>query len=287
MTSGDGLHDDMRYHPSQPGFRSDPLTLDEGTAERLLAGGLDPADAPPAYMRAAMVLEAIAAPPSPEELADEAAAVARLAAVARSSPHRAARRRQPVLTKLLSGKLAAAAAIAAVSLAGVAGAATGTLPDPAQRVAHRMLGAAGVPSPDDHASNAQGSAQGDHSPKGPDATGAAKDGLCRAWQAGQGGEHGAKNDATAFKALAAAAGGSDKIAAYCKDTTASKGHSGGAAGNGTPPSTIPEQAQGQGAGAGAGTGQGQGSGGDNGNGQGQGEGQGQGSPPSSTPRSND
>jgi hypothetical protein len=286
MTSGDGLHDDMRHLPPRPDFRSDPLALDEGTAERLLGGGLDPADAPPAYMRAAMVLEAIAAPPSLEELADEAAAVARLAAVARSSPHRAARRRPTVLTKVLSAKLAAAAAIAALSLAGVAGAATGTLPDPAQRVAHRMLGAAGVPSPDDHASAAHSSGQSDHGQAGPDATGAAKDGLCRAWQAGQGGEHGGKNDATAFKALAAAAGGSDKIADYCKDSTAGHSDQRGGAGNGAPPSTVPEQAQGHGAGQGAGSGQGQGSG--SGSGGGSDNGQGQGSPPSrSNPHSTD
>jgi hypothetical protein len=281
MTDGDGLHDEMRHLSPLPDFRSDPLALDQGTAERLLAGGLDPADAPPAYTRAAMVLEAITAPPSSEELADEAAAVAALAAVARSSPHRAARRRPTVFSKVLSVKLAAAAAIAALSVAGVAGAATGTLPDPAQRVAHRMLGAAGVPSPDDHASQAgNGGAhdadKADHSPTGPDATGAAKDGLCRAWQSGQGGENGAKNDSTAFKALAAAAGGSDKIAAYCKDATADNGQQGGAAGKGsTPPSTVPEQAEGHDATHGAGNGQAPDSTGA--------RGQGQGSPPSTVP----
>src|SRR6266542_399290 len=263
MTGDDGLHDEMRHQRPQPGFRSDPLALDEGTAERLLTGGLDPADAPPAYMRTAMVLEAIAAPPSSDELADEAAAVATLAAVARSSPHRAARRRPTVFTKVLSAKMAAAAAIAALSVAGVAGAATGTLPDPAQRVAHQVLGAAGVPAPDDHASDTHGSSQADHSPTGPDATGAAKAGLCRAWQAGQGADHGKKADAVAFKALAEAAGGSDKIADYCEDvTTAPKSDAASAA---TPSSTVPAQAQtpdttdhGAGSGQGSDAGQGQG-----------------------------
>jgi hypothetical protein len=51
---------------------------------------------------------------------------------------------------------------------------------------------------------------------GPDAAGAAKAGLCRAWLAGQG-NHGRRADSMAFQALAAAAGGADKIAAYCKD----------------------------------------------------------------------
>ena len=238
MNDGDGLHDEMRYLPTQPDFGSDPLALDEGTAERMLGGRLDPADAPPAYVRAAMILEAIAAPPSSDELADEAAAVASLAAVARSSPHPAARRRPTVLTKLLSAKIAAAAAAAALSVGGVAAAATGNLPDPAQRVAHQMVDS--VPAPDDHANEASSA---DHSPTGPDASGAAKAGLCRAWQAGQGGEHGKKNDSTAFQALATAAGGSDKVADYCKDVTTASQSQGDAASNGTPASAVPEQAQ--------------------------------------------
>lgn len=278
MTNDDGLYDEMRYLRPQPDrFRSDPLALDEGTAERLLAGGLDPADAPPAYRRTAAVLVAVAAPPSPDELAGEAQAVAALGAVARSIPHRAARRRPTVLTKVLSVKMATAAAVALLSLAGVAGAATGTLPGPAQRAAHRMLGAAGVPSPDDHASAAHGTDKGsgsaDHSPTGPDPTGAAKDGLCRAWQAGQGGEHGSKNDATAFKALAAAAGGADKIAAYCHDTSTAHGQA-------SPPSTVPEQGQAHAGDPGAGNGQGQATDPDAGHGQGSGQGT---TPPSTRP----
>jgi hypothetical protein len=280
MTGNDGL-DDMRHHSSIPEFRSDPLALDEGTAERLLGGVLDPADAPPAYKRAAMVLDAIAAPPSSDELADEAAAVATLAAVARSSPNRA-RRRPTVLTKVLTAKMAAAAAIAALSVTGVAAAATGTLPDPAQRVAHQMLGAAGVPAPDNGSQDTKGAANGDHEATGPDASGAARDGLCRAWQAGQGGDHGRRNDSTAFKALATAAGGSDKIADYCKDSLAESqsGETKGAeAGTGTPSSTVPAQREEHASDQGAGSGQ---SSDDHGQGDGQGQGQG-GSPPSTTP----
>ena len=47
---------------------SDPLALDQGTAERLLAGTVDPADAPPAYAAVAEVLAAAAGPPQPDEL---------------------------------------------------------------------------------------------------------------------------------------------------------------------------------------------------------------------------
>jgi hypothetical protein len=69
---------------------------------------------------------------------------------------------------------------------------------------------------------------------GPDATGAARAGLCRAWQAGQGTDHGRRTDSVAFQALAAAAGGADKVAAYCKDVTAGAGSDG--QGQASPPS---------------------------------------------------
>jgi hypothetical protein len=279
MSGENALDDEMRHLRPPSGFGPDPLALDEGTAERLLAGRLHPADAPPEYRRAAMVLAAAAAPPTPDELAGERQAVAAFTAVTHSIPHRAAPRRQPVLTRFVSFKLAAAAVIAALSVAGVAGAATGTLPDPAQRVAHRVLGGAGVPGPDDHAGRAPGgdsATTSGHHPTGPDATGAAKAGLCRAWASGQGGEHGNKDDATAFQALAEAAGGAGRIAEYCADVTSTTGHGR----QGQPPATGP--AHGQGQGNGNGSGQGQGNGGGQGSGQGQGAGQGNGGAPPST-----
>jgi hypothetical protein len=275
MSGENALDDEMRHTRPPSGFGPDPLALDEGTAERLLAGRLHPADAPPEYWGAAMVLAAAAAPPTPDELAGERQAVAAFTSVAPSIPHRAAPRRQPVLTRFVSFKLAAAAAIAALSVAGVAGAATGTLPDPAQRVAHRMLGGAGVPGPDDHAAQTADdkgstkSTKSDHSPTGPDATGHAKAGLCRAWAAGQGGENGKKLDATAFKALADAAGGADGIADYCADATSGSEAHGQQGATPTPSSTVPA-ARGQG----ADNGQGQGNGGGQGSGQGQGQGSG-------------
>lgn len=280
MTRSNALDDEMRYLRRLLGFEPDLLALDEGTAERLLSGQLHPADAPPEYRRATMVLAAAAAPPSPDELAGESEAVAGFLAVARSFPHRAtALRRQTVLTKLFTMKVAAAAAIAALSVGGVAAAATGTLPDAAQRVAHQMVGA---PSPDDHGSQAGDHANGgqsadhrstksDHSPTGPDATGPAKAGLCQAWASGQGATNGGKADSTAFEALAKAAGGADKIADFCADVL--KTHEP----QGTQPSTTgADNGQGSGAdngqGSGAGSGAGQGSGADNG----------QGTPPVST-----
>ncbi|HET9558325.1 MAG TPA: hypothetical protein VFS70_14380, partial [Actinomycetota bacterium] len=63
-------------------------------------------------------------------------------------------------------------------------------------------------------------AQGRESAVGPDATAAARAGLCQAWQSGQGDDHGRRMDSVAFQALATAAGGADNIAGYCKDVTA-------------------------------------------------------------------
>jgi hypothetical protein len=71
---------------------------------------------------------------------------------------------------------------------------------------------------------ARGSAdrQGRAAATGPDATAAARAGLCQAWQAGQGADNnGRRADSVAFQALAAAAGGADKVAAFCQATTAS------------------------------------------------------------------
>jgi hypothetical protein len=73
---------------------------------------------------------------------------------------------------------------------------------------------------------------------GPDAAAAARAGLCRAWQAGQGTDNGRRTDSVAFQALAAAAGGTDKVAGYCADITA--GSAGGQVqGQGSPPSRSP------------------------------------------------
>jgi hypothetical protein len=201
------------------------LALDEGTAERLLTGRLDPADAPPGYSPVAALLAAMSAPPDTEELAGQAAIMAVFAAAARShSPQLIDPRRSRVLTKLLTAK-AAAAVLGVLMTGGVAAAATGNLPAPAQQAAHALLGGAGVPAP------TQATATTRSHPAGP-----AAQGLCRAWSAGQGGQHGSKLDAPAFAALTKAAGGTNQIAAYCAQVTASTPSG---AGQGAPPSSLP------------------------------------------------
>jgi hypothetical protein len=190
------------------------LALDEGTAERLLTGRLDPADAPPGYSPVAAVLAAMSAPPDTEELAGQAAIVAVFAAATRShSPQLIDPRRSRVLTKLLTAK-AAAAVLGVLMGGGVAAAATGNLPAPAQQTAHALLGGTGVPAPTEATATTR------PHPVRPKAAGLAAQGLCRAWSAGQGGQHGSKLDAPAFAALTKAAGGTNQIAAYCAQITA-------------------------------------------------------------------
>jgi hypothetical protein len=206
------------------------LALDEGTAERLLTGRLDPADAPPGYSPVAALLAAVSAPPDTEELAGQAAIVAVFAAATRShSPQLIDPRRSGVLTKLLTAK-AATAVLGVLMTGGVAAAATGNLPAPAQQAAHALLGGAGVPAP------AEATATTRSHPVGPKAAGPAVQGLCRAWSAGQGGQHGSKLDAPAFAALTKAAGGTNQIAAYCAQVTA---NTPAGTGQGAPSSSPP------------------------------------------------
>jgi hypothetical protein len=256
LPAGDALAREMRR--LLRAHHDDRLALDEATAEGLLTGRLAPADLPVAYARVAELLAAAAAPPSAEELAGEAAAVARFAAAAHSRPVRLLHlnpRRSRVLTKLLTVK-AAAVALGMLAAGGVAAAATGTLPAPAQQVAHTVLGRAGVPAAGASTTTASSAstattptttAAGAHA-GGPDAAGPAAQGLCRAWAAGQGGQQGKKLDAVAFAALARAAGGSGKVAAYCATATSASGTapSSSAApsttrgsGRGGPPSSVP------------------------------------------------
>jgi hypothetical protein len=158
-----------------------------------------------------------------------------------------------VLSKLLRVKTAAVAGLALLSIGGVAAAATGLASAPAGRpvtpasprtpdgqVGHAQGDAAIlIHRPD--AAAATGSAPGkpsDHA-TGPDASGPARHGLCQAWLAGQGDEHGKREESTAFQALAAAAGGADRIPAYCQadaDASATHGQRPTA-----PPSTRPAQ----------------------------------------------
>jgi hypothetical protein len=236
MGTDDASSADMRRVFTHPD--ADPLALDDETVERLLAGELPPAEAPPGYAGVAELLAATAAPPTPEELAGRAAALAQLRVVTRTPPvtrawragRRARRRRAGLAVVVVVGALTA----------GSAAAATGNLPGPVADAARSILTtvagggaepappttpgrqsdpAARAPAPGG-ASTAQGSGPADADSPGPVGTGTAagpaKEGLCRAFMAGQGDDRGKKLDAAAFQALAEAAGGADRIPAYCQ-----------------------------------------------------------------------
>jgi hypothetical protein len=228
MNDDDALPFEMRRLPGSPG--SSPPTLDHDTADRLLAGRLDPADAPPGFAAVAKVVTAATAPATPEELAGEPAAVAQFAAMARSGWRPRATtptRRAGAPRRILGVRLAVAVLAAVLSIGGVA-AATGVFPGPAKPPAgHGPAGTGGGGTPTTAAPGRTGAAattqtehaRGGGTATGPDATGPARDGLCRAWQAGEGERNGRREDSRAFRALADAAGGADKIDAYCQATT--------------------------------------------------------------------
>jgi hypothetical protein len=213
MSDPDALQDEMRrLLLGELGVH--PAALDGDTVDRLLAGRLEPDDAPPGYAEVAAVLQAAAGPPSPGEVSGEASAVATFVAMThpRSGPRgRATERRRAYGSRLA---VLAAAALGVLLVGGAAAAATGTLPEPARRVvdsvsraAHHQPARSAVDRRDqgevrsDNVSP-DGAAVGSHSgagqkahhgrpaplaPTGPDATGSASDGTCVTALAGRGG----------------------------------------------------------------------------------------------------
>jgi hypothetical protein len=176
-------------------------------------------------------------------------------------------------SRFLRVRTAAVAGLATLSIGGVAVAATGLTSSSAERAA----GAASSRTSGGQAAHAQGAAEAKaHDPNaaaatgrsaddkasdhaaGPDASGAARHGLCQAWSAGQGDDHGRRMDAPAFQALAAAAGGADQVPAYCEaelEASAQQGQSpatppGDAPVKPSPPTTGPPEDPGQGQGQG-------------------------------------
>jgi hypothetical protein len=230
MSDDDALGSNM--HPPLGPLEAGPSAADQDILEWLLEGRVDLGSAPPGYSGLARLLAAMTAPAAAEELAGEQQTMAEFAAVMRSRPPTLSPRRIAVPTKVFTVKAAAAALVAVLSIGGIAAAATGLLPDQASPVADQAAAttaadAAGHGLGQAAAANLAGTAQagspegqGREAAVGPDAAGAAGAGLCRAWQAGQGANQGRRMDAVAFQALVDAAGGADKVAAYCEEVTA-------------------------------------------------------------------
>jgi hypothetical protein len=120
MTAGFDSYDDMHFLPSG-----------DDIAERLMTGRLSPGDAPASYAGLAGVFEALRSPASSGELGAQATVVAAMTAEVRNHVPASGQinpRRHPVLTKLLTAKVASAATVAVFGLGTAAAAATGSLP---------------------------------------------------------------------------------------------------------------------------------------------------------------
>jgi hypothetical protein len=225
--------------------------ISDDHAERLLAGNANADD--DGLAPVAGLFAALRAPSQASELAGTDDLVARMAKAVGTGGAVSARssRRKPVLAKLVTGKVAALAAVAFFS-AGAAAAATGNLPDPLQRTVSKTFSHVGVDlpapagnpiastttAPTTTAASTTTSNAGESDSKttpttaadettkaaagavGPDATGPAKKGLCTAYFAN---DHGKNLDAVAFRNLTdAAAAAGQTVEEFCapkSDTT--------------------------------------------------------------------
>jgi hypothetical protein len=199
--------------------------LDRDTAENLLNGvrGGSYADH---YMLVSL-LTAAAAPARPGELASEQASLAALR-IARLVP--TVEPRRPSMIKAMVMKILtvkAGVALATVTAAGgvALAASTGNLPTALTGAGHAGVSAsasaspgAGNPSVDPSASNGKdkGESPGAHGSPSPSLVG-----LCHAVSAGNKTEQGKALESPAFTALITAAGGKDKVAAFCTAVLAS------------------------------------------------------------------
>jgi hypothetical protein len=127
-----------------------PLPLDDWTTDRLLAGMVDPDDAPPGYAGLARALSSARGPVEAGELAGRDRIVAAVAtAVAEASPPTPVStplRRRSMVSRLFGTKVAAAA-MTTVLLATGAAAATGSLPGAVQDAANAVADRVGVTLP--------------------------------------------------------------------------------------------------------------------------------------------
>jgi hypothetical protein len=181
--------------------------------DALLSGNCRPEEAPANLRPVAEVLVALQAPPDRREVAGwgQALTVYRDIAGRPGMPGRPRSRRPRLITPPLGPRFAAAAGAAVIAVlgGGVAAAYTSSLPGALQRIAHEAIAAPGV-----RESPAAPTPQSVGHSAGPSVTGAAVYGLCNAYQHAE--EHGnASQRSVAFRNLVNAAGGADKVAAYC------------------------------------------------------------------------
>jgi hypothetical protein len=137
MTARDGFPGDM-----------DPFALDAGTAERLVMGAVDVADAPPEYRAVAGMLQTLRRAPYRRELAGERAAVEQIAAAVVLERQARPVRRSRRSSSRVAGLATAAVALCVLPLTGGL-ASAGALPEPAQNLASTVLDKVGISVPTD------------------------------------------------------------------------------------------------------------------------------------------
>lgn len=125
--------------------------LDRWTADRLLDGSVAPDDAPPGFGEVARLLRAVAAPPSPRELASAAGCMAAarsvLAVLSAATPGGSGVPAPRTRSRALR-RARVAALVTVGALIGTSGlAAAGVLPDPVQSVVSRVLDTVGIRVP--------------------------------------------------------------------------------------------------------------------------------------------
>ena len=119
--------------------------LDSDTAVRLLAGRLQPDDAPPCYRKVAELLQDARSGNGLPEVTDDAVILAVVDAI--THPDELARKRKHMLTRIVTTKVATVTAVVALSATGAA-AATGSLPDTAQNGLANAAAHIGINLPD-------------------------------------------------------------------------------------------------------------------------------------------
>jgi len=212
----------MSFSDDEPGemFR---LPFDATTADRFLTGQVSPEDAPLGLRDLAALIQAAKPQALDENSPIEATTVAALAASGWVSSSIVGEGKKRMLGRVLTIKAAAVAG--ALAFGGVAAAAaTGSLPASAQSAVSHGLSHVGVsvPNPDNHDSTdttgVDSTAPTSETGGGRTITTANTFGQCTAWAAttkGTGAAHRSPNAQNLFPNLAAAAGGKDKIAAFC------------------------------------------------------------------------
>jgi hypothetical protein len=206
-----------------------PHPIDRRTVERLLGG--DAAGAYSSHPPLASLLAAAAAPGRPGELASESECVATFrAAQLAGRPRRDRSMITSVLLRVLTVK-AMIVALVTMAAGGAVFAATGhTLSDPLNHrrsvVATRSAGAHVDARRARTGTGGSGSSSGPTRSHG-DTPSSSLAGLCRAYSAGNKAERGKALESPAFTVLITAAGGRDRVDAYCAGLLASPSPSAG------------------------------------------------------------